>query len=149
MQAQLAIDTAKISVLSSQASMDSAIQSEIDILSGASEFQIDKQKQAVYSAELSVQENQVVLDSLDIKSPRDGVVGSINVSVGDKVSANTLLGVISDITSISVDLAISESDVEGIEEGLYGIALFDSMPDQSYVVKISNVSIIPNITAKI
>ena len=145
LQAQLAIDTAKLSVLSSQASLDSAIQSEIDILSGASEFQIDKQKQAVYSAELSVQENQVVLDSLDIKSPRDGVVGSINVSVGDKVSANTLLGVISDITSISVDLAISESDVEGIEEGLYGIALFDSMPDQSYVVKISNVSIIPNI----
>ena len=145
LQAQLAIDTAKISVLSSQASMDSAIQSEIDVLSGASEFQIDKQKQAVYSAELSAQENQVVLDSLDIKSPRDGVIGSINVSVGDKVSANTLLGVISDITSISVDLAISESDVEGIEEGLYGIALFDSMPDQSYVVKISNVSIIPNI----
>jgi len=145
LQAQLAIDTAKLSVLSSQASLDSAIQSEIDILSGASEFQIDKQKQAVYTAELSVQENQVVLDSLDIKSPRNGVVGSINVSVGDKVSANTLLGVISDITSISVDLAISESDVEGIEEGLYGIALFDSMPDQSYVVKISNVSIIPNI----
>jgi len=145
LQAQLSIDTAKISVLSSQASLDSAVQSEKDILSGASEFQIDKQKQAVYSAELSVQENQEVLDSLEVKSPRDGVIGSINVSVGDKVSANTLLGVISDITSISVDLAISESDVEGIQEGLYGIALFDSLPDQSYVVKISNVSIIPNI----
>jgi len=145
LQTQLSIDTAKISVLSSQASLDSAVQSEKDILSGASEFQIDKQKQAVYSAELSVQENQEVLDSLEVKSPRDGVIGSINVSVGDKVSANTLLGVISDITSISVDLAISESDVEGIQEGLYGIALFDSLPDQSYVVKISNVSIIPNI----
>ena len=145
LQAQLAIDTAKISILSSQASLDSAVQSEKDILSGASEFQIDKQKQAVYSAELSVQENQEILDSLEVKSPRDGVIGSINVSVGDKVSANTLLGVISDITSISVDLAISESDVEGIQEGLYGIALFDSLPDQSYVVKISNVSIIPNI----
>ena len=145
LQAQLSIDTAKISVLSSQASLDSAVQSEKDILSGASEFQIDKQKQAVYSAELSVQGNQEVLDSLEVKSPRDGVIGSINVSVGDKVSANTLLGVISDVTSISVDLAISESDVEGVQEGLYGIALFDSLPDQSYIVKISNVSIIPNI----
>ena len=145
LQAQLSIDTAKISVLSSQASLDSAVQSEKDILSGASEFQIDKQKQAVYSAELSVQGNQEVLDSLEVKSPRDGVIGSINVSVGDKVSANTLLGVISDVTSISIDLAISESDVEGVQEGLYGIALFDSLPDQSYIVKISNVSIIPNI----
>ncbi len=146
LQAQLAIDTANVSILSSQASLDSAVQSEKDILAGASEFQINKQKQVVYSAELSVQENQNVLDSLEIKSPRDGVIGSINVSVGDKVAGNTLLGVISDITSISVDLAISESDIEGIQEGLYGIALFDSLPDQPYVVKISNVSIIPNIT---
>ena len=72
LQAQLAIDTANVSILSSQASLDSAVQSEKDILAGASEFQINKQKQVVYSAELSVQENQNVLDSLEIKSPRDG-----------------------------------------------------------------------------
>ena len=80
---------------------------------------------------------------LQVKA-QEGVIGQINVSVGDKVSAGTFLGIVSDITSISVDLSISES-IDGIKEGLLGLAIFDSIPDQPYIVRVTNLSIIPNI----
>ena len=115
-------------------------------MAGPTEFQINKQKQVVYSAELAVEGYQDQIDSLSILAPRDGVIGSMTVSVGDKVAASSILGIISDISSISIDLAISESDIGGIEEGLYGIAMFDSLPEDPYVVSITKVSIIPNIT---
>jgi len=144
-QAQATIESASSSVINAETALKSAIQSEKDVLDGVSQFQIEKQMEVVYSAELSVAENQKQLDSLVVVSPRDGVIGQINVSVGDKVGASTLLSIVSDITSISVDLAISESDVGGIKEGLYGIAMFDSLPEEFYIVEITNVSIIPNI----
>jgi len=144
-QAETAILVAESSLSASQISLESALQNQKDILNGSSEYQINRQIEIVYSAELSVQENQKIVDSLQVKSPRDGIVGQINVSLGDKVGAGTLLGIVSDITSISVDLSISESDLDGIKEGLVGLAIFDSIPDQPYIVRVTNLSMIPNI----
>lgn len=144
-QAETAVLVAKASLATSETSLESALQNQKDILDGSSEYQVLRQQENVYSAELSVQENQKIVDSLQIKAPRDGVIGQLNVSVGDKVGAGTLLGIVSDITSISVDLSISESDLEGIKEGLLGLAIFDSIPDQPYIVRVTNLSIIPNI----
>ena len=144
-QASTAVLVAESSLEASIIALESALQNQKDVLDGASEYQINRQKKIVYSAELSVQENQKIVDSLQVKSPRDGVVGQINVSVGDKVSAGTLLGIVSDITSISVDLSISESDLDGIKEGLVGLAIFDSIPEQPYIVRVTNLSMIPNI----
>ena len=144
-QAESAILVAETSLAASRISLDSALENQKDILEGSSEYQILRQRENVYSAELAVQENQKIVDSLQVKSPRDGVVGQINVSVGDKVNAGTLLGIVSDITSISVDLSISESDLDGIKEGLVGLAIFDSIPDQPYIVRVTNLSMIPNI----
>ncbi len=144
-QAESAILVAETSLAASRVSLDSALENQKDILEGSSEYQILRQRENVYSTELAVQENQKIVDSLQVKSPRDGVVGQINVSVGDKVNAGTLLGIVSDITSISVDLSISESDLDGIKEGLVGLAIFDSIPDQPYIVRVTNLSMIPNI----
>ena len=144
-QASTAVLVAQSSLEASKIALESALQNQKDVLDGASEYQINRQKKIVYSAELSVQENQKIVDSLQIKSPRNGVVGQINVAVGDKVNAGTLLGIVSDITSISVDLSISESDLDGIKEGLVGLAIFDSIPDQPYIVRVTNLSMIPNI----
>ena len=144
-QAETAVLVAKASLAASETSLESALQNQKDVLEGSSEYQVLRQQENVFSAELSVQENQKIVDSLQIKSPRDGVIGQLNVSVGDKVGAGTLLGIVSDITSISVDLSISESDLEGIKEGLLGLAIFDSIPDQPYIVRVTNLSIIPNI----
>ena len=135
-RASTAVLVAQSSLEASKIALESSLQNQKDVLDGASEYQINRQKKIVYSAELSVQENQKIVDSLQIKSPRNGVVGQINVAVGDKVNAGTLLGIVSDITSISVDLSISESDLDGIKEGLVGLAIFDSIPDQPYIVRV-------------
>ena len=144
-QAETAVRVAESSLETSKISLKSALQNQNDVMDGASEYQILRQRESVYAAELTVQENQNIVDLLQVKAPREGVIGQINVSVGDKVSAGTLLGIVSDITSISVDLSISESDLDGIKEGLLGLAIFDSIPDQPYIVRVTNLSIIPNI----
>ena len=144
-QAETAVRVAESSLETSKISLESALQNQKDVMDGASEYQILRQRENVYSAELAVQENQKIVDALQIKSPRDGVIGQINVSVGDKVNAGTLVGIVSDITSISFELSISESDLDGIKEGLLGLAIFDSIPDQPYIVRVTNLSIIPNI----
>jgi hypothetical protein len=58
-QNQSAIDTAK-------AALDFAIENEKDVMAGPTEFQINKQKQVVYSAELAVEGYQDQIDSLSI-----------------------------------------------------------------------------------
>ena len=144
-QAETAVRVAEASLETSKISLKSSLQNQNDVMDGASEYQILRQRESVYATELTVQENQNIVDLLQVKAPREGVIGQINVSVGDKVSAGTLLGIVSDITSISVDLSISESDLDGIKEGLIGLAIFDSIPDQPYIVRVTNLSIIPNI----
>ena len=54
-------------------------------MDGASEYQILRQRESVYAAELTVQENQNIVDLLQVKAPREGVIGQINVSVGIKL----------------------------------------------------------------
>jgi len=53
---------------------------------------------------------------------------------------------ISDPSSVRIDLTVSETDLIGLNQGMYGIALFDSLPGQFYVISISNVSQIPKVT---
>jgi multidrug efflux pump subunit AcrA (membrane-fusion protein) len=140
------LNQAKSSITSAEAALLSAKAKLKDLIDGASTTDISIQQQNVKLAELALVEALDKLEDYKLISPIDGIVGQINIDVGDKINSSTSVMMISDPNSIRIDLTVSETDLIGLNEGMYGIALFDSLPDQFYVISISNVSQIPKVT---
>ena len=143
---KLELDHAKAAVASGQAALDSALAKEAALLAGPSATELEIQRQSVILAEIAVVEAQDIVEYRALRAPFDGVVGSVGVVPGDRVGASTVAFVVTDLDSIRVDLTISESDLIGLTPGLVGAALFDSMPGQPYVLKITGISTVPTVT---
>jgi len=140
------LNQAKSSIASAEASLLSAQAKLNDLIEGVSVTDRRIQEQNVKLAELALAEAVDKLNDYNLVSPIDGIVGQMNVDVGDKVNSSTSVMMISDPNSVRIDLTVSETDLIGLNEDMYGIALFDSLPDQFYVISISNVSQIPKVT---
>ena len=140
------LNQAKSSITSAEAALLSAKAKLKDLIDGASTTDISIQEQNVKLAELVLVEALDKLEDYKLISPIDGIVGQINIDVGDKINSSTSIMMISDPNLVRIDLTVSETDLIGLNEGMYGIALFDSLPGQFYVISISNVSQIPKVT---
>jgi len=48
-------------------------------------------------------------------------------------------------SSMRIDLTVAETDLSGLKAGQFGVATFDSMPGQTYLVKVTGVSQSPTV----
>src|SRR5262249_19205670 len=98
---------------------------------------------AVAQAQANLEEAQVNLGYTDIVSPVDGVVVSVNVSVGQTVAASfqtpTLFLIAGDLTKMQVDTNVSESDVGRVREGQPAAFTVDAYPGQPFHGKVAQV----------
>ncbi len=60
---------------------------------------------------------QQSLADCDIKSPMDGIVGRVDVSVGDTTSTQSPVAVINNTANLEIEVKVSESDVSSIQVG--------------------------------
>ncbi len=93
----------KIEMDSMQAQLDGA-------MAGSAQAQVD-----LYQAMLEDAENQIA--NCNIKSPINGVVGSINLSLGDMATAQTAAAAVSDASSLETDVLVGENEVSYIRTG--------------------------------
>ena len=140
------LNQAKSAIASAEAGLLSAKAKEKKLIEGPLSTEITIQEQNIKLAELSLADAKDKLEDYKLISLKDGIVGQINVDVGDKVNSSTSIMIITDPNSIRIDLTVSETDLIGLEKGMYGIAIFDSIPDQFYVISITNVSQFPKVT---
>lgn len=57
------------------------------------------------------------LADCDITSPMDGIVGRVDVSVGDTTSMQSPVAAISDTAELEVEVQVSESDISSVQAG--------------------------------
>jgi len=70
---------------------------------------------AAAEAEAALMAAQEAVDNCSITAPVSGTVGRIDVSVGEFVTANTTVAVISDSRQLNVDIWVGESDITKIK----------------------------------
>lgn len=106
--AKVAVETAELTAANKNNLCEKGIISEYE--KKLADNQLESAKAQLEQAEAKLETAKIQLDYSYIKSPNDGVVGSINTSVGSLVSPSTAepLTIISDIDIVSADFSINE-----------------------------------------
>ncbi|MEI7548596.1 MAG: HlyD family efflux transporter periplasmic adaptor subunit, partial [Actinomycetota bacterium] len=140
-----AIRNASNAVQAAQAAYDST-KAKADALATPAELDLLTQQQAVRTAEIALQTAQDALDDTTLVAPFSGKAGAVAAVVGQRIGSGASAVVLSNPDAIRLDLTISEADLVNIKAGMLGLARFDSMPRNAYVVKVIGVSTIPTVT---
>lgn len=106
--AKVAVETAELTAANKNNLCEKGIISEYE--KKLADNHLESAKAQLEQAEAKLETAKIQLDYSYIKSPNDGVVGSINTSVGSLVSPSTAepLTIVSDIDIVSADFSINE-----------------------------------------
>ena len=115
-------------------------------MDGPSENEIKLQELNIAKAKQSVDQAQGTLTDMVLLAPFSGQIGTVNVSEGVWVTASTTAFSLVNLDSVGVDLTVSESDFIELTSGDLGMATFDSIPDQPFIIKLANITSLPQIT---
>ena len=129
-----------------EAALTSALRKKDDLLDGPSEHEIKLQELNIAKAKQSVDQAQGTLTDMVLLAPFSGQIGAVNVSEGVWVTASTSAFSLVNLDSVGVDLTVSESDFIGLAPGDIGMAIFDSIPDQPFIIELGNITSMPQIT---
>ena len=139
-----AVQAAQANVSAAQANVQAA-QAKLDtLMAGPTALTVAQAQQQVASAQIAVANAQDAITQLNLTAPYAGVIGAMNLNVGDLASADS--ATITDPTGMQVQLTVSETDLPGIKTGQYGVATFDALPGSFYLVKVVTVGSVPTVT---
>jgi len=138
-QLNASVTTAQAGLVTAHARLD-------QVNAGATPAEIALQSESVKQSRISLQQQQDAYDSLVLRAPYSGTVGAVAINVGDQVGTSTAAVTLTNPEGVRVDLTVSESDLNSIKQGQYGIATFDSLAGNFYLLKITGVSSTPTVT---
>jgi HlyD family secretion protein len=95
-------------------------------------------------AESRISAAQATLAQADINAPFDGVLTVREVTVGDQVIQGTPAFRIDDMSSLLVDLEVTEVDINQIHEGQEVSLTFDAIEGKEYYGEIIEVGLVGN-----
>ena len=130
----------------SEAALSSAEGNKEDLISGPSENDIKLQELNIARAQQAVEQAEEALADMELKAPFSGQIGAVNVSEASRVAASTSAFLLVDLSSVGVDLTVSESDFIGLTPGDLGVAVFDAIPGQPFILKLTGITSVPQIT---
>ena len=117
-----------------------------DLVKGPSATDIALQLVSVQSAQVAVDTAQATLDATVLKAPFAGTITAVGIAVGDNVGSATAAFTITNQDAIRVDLSVQEADYVGLKAGQFGVATFEALTGNTYVVRITFVNPTPTTT---
>jgi len=108
---------------------------------------LDKAKNGPTSDDLTVAETRIVvaqatLNQTSLTAPFPGTVTDIQVMPGDMVSQGRVAFRIDDLSSLYVELQVSEIDVYLIQVGQLVSVTFDAIPNLEYAGKVNDIGLV-------
>lgn len=94
----------------------------------------------VAAAQARVDAAQATLNAALIKAPFNGTITQADPMPGDQVSAGTTAFRIDDLSSLLVDVQVSEIDINNVSVGQSVSVTFDAIPNKTYNGKVTEVS---------
>ncbi len=99
----------------------------------------DVLKTKVKTAKLEVEHSENELDKRTLFAPIDGILSSKESEVGELANPNTKIATLTDISSVYVEIGITERDIEKIKLGQKVKVSVDTYPDVDFFGKIDNI----------
>jgi len=97
---------------------------------------------AVEAAKAKVAAAESALTQSYIAAPFDGEITQVNALLGDQVSSGTQAFRLDDLSSLFVDLDVSEIDIAQLQVGQEATVTFDALQGRVYHGKVSQVAMI-------
>lgn len=94
------------------------------------------------SAALSMAQTQI--NNCMITSPISGVVGTVNVSVGDMASPSSPVAVVSNTSQLEIEILASETDINYINEGEEAEIFIKAVSTEPFKGQVESVSVVPD-----
>jgi HlyD family secretion protein len=140
-EAQNNVDQAALALQVAKAKRD-------DVYDGPDQEEVDLQREQVRQAERSVEQAQKNLEEAKITAPFDGTVATLNIELGQEVSAGGQEAaiVLNTPDALRLRLTVTESDRPSVEAGQSGFATFDALGDMPFPFVIDSVGVSPTTT---
>jgi len=101
---------------------------------------LDAQKSIVSVAEARIRGIQSQLDKRQIKSPFDGVIGLLDISVGTLAQPGFELATLDDDTTMKMDFSVPERHLSYLNKGLKIEAQTQAFPNQKFTGEIASIN---------
>lgn len=98
------------------------------------------------AAQAAIDAAQATLDQARLLAPFAGTITEVNVRTGDLVNAGDPAFRIDDLSSIYIDLSISEVDLASIKVGQPATLEFDAIADREYSGEITEIGMIGTVS---
>lgn len=99
---------------------------------------------ALEQAQAGLMLAQTQLSHCTITSPISGVVGSVNLSLGDTASPTSPAATVSDTSLLEIETLVSESEVSYIQTGAVVNVLVKAAAEKPFQGRVDSVSIVPD-----
>lgn len=104
------------------------------------QIEVEHAQTQVETAEKEMELAQKELEKTLLLAPIDGVMGTLEVDVGEYVTSQTTVASLMDIDSVFVELGIIERDIERIRLGQRVKVSVDSLPNTPFEGRIDNLA---------
>lgn len=95
---------------------------------------------SVAQAQAGVLEVRKQIENCTITSPINGVVGSINLSLGDNTSMSQVAAIVGNGGDLEIELQVGEGEVSYIQRGSEVAVSINAVPDQQFKGKVDSIS---------
>ncbi len=100
----------------------------------------------IAAAQAAVDAAQASLDHARLLAPFAGTITQVNVKTGDLVSSGDIAFRIDDLSSVYIDLEISEVDLASLKVGQQAVIEFDAIPDAQYSGEVIQIGMVGSIS---
>jgi HlyD family secretion protein len=94
------------------------------------------------AAQAAVDAAQITLDRAQLKAPFTGTITEVDIITGDLVSSGKTAFRIDELSSIYVDLQISEVDLASLKVGQPATLAFDAIADKEYTGEVTSIGMV-------
>lgn len=142
----LDLQAAYAAVDNAQAAYHTTVAKAAALERGTDALDLQSQQLAVRAQEIAVTTAQQKVTDAILRAPFAGTVGAVPLIVGQQVGTSTAAVTLTDTGTIQVKMTLSESDLPQVRAGQLGLATFDALAGQSFVVRVIGVSPMPTVT---
>ena len=111
-----------------------------DLQKGSDVEDIDIARSELEQARISYAMAELNIRNAQLLAPRDGVISTVNVRVGEQLSGGTAAMILTDLQSYHMTVFVDEIDVRQVQVG-QGVKLsLDALPDNEVFGKVTKIS---------
>ena len=130
---QLDMQVAEANLLEAQARVADAQEKLGELVDGAKQSDLD-------AADARVQAAQATLNGLAVRAPFAGTVLAVNYMAGDTAGAATAAVRLADMSSLSIEVFVDETEVTRVKAGQSVVISFDALPDVKAAGKVMEIA---------